>query len=193
MKNQYGSEWQSYTVEIMKTLHGYENPSYDKELGCIELQTEEDDEKKVLRVMIDEDFDSNPIYVKDIDETLESLEEEDIDQFLLLGKRITSASRRMMKENDDIDYLTPKTSPHYRISQLVYAIQNKTLSLCKQKCGKVPREEGDCQGIEDGNYTCSVRRISDDSTFHAEMKWESVLHEDFKKLVELEKKLIPSS
>ena len=189
MENEYGSELQSYTVEIMKTLHGYENPSYDKELGCIELITEEDDKKKVLRVMIDEDFDSNPIYVKDIDESLESLEEEDVDQFLILGKRITSASRRMMKENDDIDYLTPKTSPHYRISELVYAIQNKTLSLCELKCGMIPRAEGDCDGVEDGNYTCSVRRISDDATFHAEMKWESVLHEDFKKLVELDKEL----
>jgi hypothetical protein len=98
MENEYGSEWQSYTVEIMKTLHGYENPSYDEKLGCIELQAEEDDEKKVLRVMIDEDFDSNPIYVKDIDDTLESLEEDNIDKFLLLGKRITSASRRMIKK-----------------------------------------------------------------------------------------------
>jgi hypothetical protein len=57
----------------------------------------------------------------------------------------------------------------------------------------VPREEDDCEGYVDDNYNCSVRRISDDSTFHAEMKWESVLHEDFKKLVELEKQIDPKA
>jgi hypothetical protein len=189
MENEYGSEWQSYTVEIMKTLHGYKDPTYNKELGCVELETKEDDQKKILRVMVDEDYDSNPIYVKDVDDILDSLKEEDIDRFLLLGKRITSASRRMMKKNQQIDFLTPKTSPHYRISELVYAIQNKTINLCKTKCGKIPREEADCKGIKDGVYSCQIRRISDDSTFHAEMKWDSVLHEDFKKLVELEKHL----
>jgi len=189
MENEYGSEWQSYTVEIMKTLHGYKDPTYDEELGCIELETREDDQKKILRVMVDEDYNSNPIYVNDIDDTLDSLKDEDVDQFLLLGKRITSASRRIMKENEQIDYLTPKTSPHYRISELVYAIQNKTMDLCKIKCGKIPREEADCEGLKDGDYNCQIRRISDDSTFHAEMNWDSVLHEDFKKLVELEKHL----
>jgi hypothetical protein len=121
---------------------------------------------------------------------METLEEEpEIDECLILGNRITSASRRMMRENDDLDYLTPNVNPHYKISELVYTIQNKTLNLCKQKCGKIPTKESDCTGHQDGEYECQIRRLSDDATFHAEMKWNSVLREDFKNLVQLQKEL----
>ncbi|MBD3171847.1 hypothetical protein GF326_05190 [Candidatus Bathyarchaeota archaeon] len=189
METEYGSEWQSYTVEIMKTLHGYENPSYNPETESLDLETMENNQKKVLRVMMDEDEESSPIYIKTLEATLEEIEETDIDQCLLLGKRITSASRRLVKETPQLDYLTPDVSPHYRVSELVYTIQSKTLDLCKQKCGKIPQGKDDCKGIVNGEYRCQVRKLSDDATFHAEMKWGSVLKEDVKALIELEEQI----
>jgi hypothetical protein len=189
MKNIYGSDWQSHTVEIMKTLHGYENPEYDEEIKCVELETEENDKKKVLRVLVNENQEPQPIIAKTINHAMDSLEEEDIDEILIIGTRITRASRRLVNENEDLDYLTPKVTPHYRLSDLVYIAQDKTMNLCKIKCGKVPKKAGDCNGYQDGDYTCNVRRVSDDATFHAEMKWNSILHKDIDKLIAIKQQL----
>ena len=55
-----------------------------------------------------------------------------------------------------------------------------------QKCGSAPKSKDDCKGINEDGYACQIRRMSDDATFHAQMKWNEVLLEDFNKLVELE-------
>jgi hypothetical protein len=184
------SEWQSKILELMKTLHGYDDPELNPNTGCVDFQKIGEDGKKILRLIINENFESAPIYVKTVDTALETLDETDTDELLLLGKRITSASRRIMREEEDMDYLTPKTSPHYLVSELAYAVQHKTMKLCKKKCGKIPRSEEDCKGFQDDEYNCVIRRISDDATFHAEMNWNSVLRKDFEYLVKIENQLI---
>jgi hypothetical protein len=77
-----------------------------------------------------------------------------------------------------IDYMTPKISPYYLVSELAYAVLRKIMKLCKEKCGKIPRSDVDCVGFQVGDYSCVIRRVSDDATFHAEMKWSSVLGQD---------------
>ena len=189
MKNIYGSDWQFNTVEIMKTLHGYEKQDYNDKIECIDLQTEENDSKKLLRVLVDEKQKSQPIYVKTVNQTLQSLKEDDIDKALIIGKRATRASRRLLNENENLDYLTPEINPHYHLTELLYAVKDLTKELCRVKCGKVPHSESDCKGHTDRNYTCDVRRVSDDATFHAEMKWNTVLHEDIDKLIKMKQEL----
>jgi len=183
------SDWQTQTIELMKALHGYENPKYNEELSAIDYRTVEDDKVKVLRALIDENKQPAPAYVDTINQTLEDLEENPVDEVLLLAKRITSSARRMVKENENLDYLSPKIASHYRISELVYAVQKKTMDLCKKVCGKVPKSAEDCKGKVGLDYECAVRRVSDDATFHATMKWDTVLMEDFAKLLELEEEI----
>ena len=189
METEVINDWQKNTVELMKTLHGYENPVYNPEAKCIGLETTEDDQTKIMRVMINENAEPRPIYVKTLEKTIETIEEKDIDEILLLGERTTQAGREIIKETDEIECLTPNIKPHYKVSELIYSIQSKTLDLCRQKCGKAPQKESDCTGLQNGEYSCQIRRLSDDATFHAEMKWNGVLKEDWKALLELERNL----
>lgn len=181
------SNWQTQVIELMKALHGYKNPKFNKQLNSIDYKTIKDNKTKVMRALIDENQQPAPAYVETVNQTLEDLDKNPVDQVLLLAKRITSSARRLIKESEKIDYISPKIASHYRISELVYAIQKKTTGLCKKICGKIPKSAEDCKGKVGLNYECDVRRISDDATFHATMKWDTVLMEDFSKLVEFEK------
>lgn len=74
METEVNNDWQKNTVELMKTLHGYENPVYNPKAKCIELKTTEDDQTKIMRVMINENAEPRPIYVKTLENTLETIE-----------------------------------------------------------------------------------------------------------------------
>lgn len=61
----------------------------------------------------------------------------------------------------------------------------KTFELCESICGKAPTTEDECKGYRNGKYSCAVRRISDDSEFHAERGWMALVYDDFSKLTEI--------
>jgi len=186
MEIELKTDWQMHTVELMKTIHGYEDPEYNDEVGSVDFITKEEDQKKLMRALVDEDGSSGTGYMNKVNQTIEEVQDSEIDEALILADRFTSSARRLMKENEKVDYVSSKFTPSYRVSDLVYAIQKKTMRLCEKKCGKVPESKDDCKGIDEDGYACQVRRISDDATFHAQMKWKEVLLEDFNKLVELE-------
>ncbi len=186
MEIELKTDWQIHTVELMKTIHGYEDPEYNDEVGSVDFMTKEEDQMKLMRALVDEDGSSDIGYMDKVNKTIEDIQEGEVDEALILADRFTASARRLMKENDNVDYVSSKFTPMYRLSDLVYAIQQKTMQLCKNNCGSVPKSKDDCKGINEDGYTCQIRRISDDATFHAQMKWKEVLLEDFNKLVELE-------
>jgi hypothetical protein len=53
----------------------------------------------------------------------------------------------------------------------------------------LPDTEEDCKGFVDREYRCDVRRVSDDSDFHARMGWLRLLMNDFSRLIELQREL----
>jgi len=77
----------------------------------------------------------------------------------------------------------------YSIFELNYAIEKKTWELCKLICGKAPKSESDCKGYQYGEYTCKVRRISDEADFHSGRKWLWLVMNDFSKLVALQREM----
>jgi hypothetical protein len=79
---------------------------------------------------------------------------------------------------------------NFSLSEIISAIHVKTSELCKLKCGKAPETREDCKGKNGRKYTCDIRRISDDATFHVSMKWKDVLLEDFNNLCNYEKSLL---
>lgn len=186
MEIEFKTDWQAYTVELMKTIHGYEDPEYNDEVGSVDFITKEEDQTKLMRALVDEDGRSGTGYMNKVNMTIEDVQDSEIDEALILADRFTSSARRLMKENKNVDYVSSRFTPLYRVSDLVYAIQRKTMQLCKNKCGDVPESEDECEGVGEDGYVCQVRRISDDATFHAQMSWKEVLLEDFNKLVELE-------
>jgi len=186
MEIELKTDWQAHTVELMKTIHGYEDLEYNDEVGSVDFITKEEDQTKLIWALVDEDGRSGTGYRDKVNRTIEDVQDSEIDEALILADRFTSSARKLMKENKNVDYVSSRFTPLYRVSDLVYAIQRKTMQLCKYKCDSVPESKDECKGVGEDGYVCQVRRISDDATFHAQMKWKEVLLEDFNKLVELE-------
>lgn len=181
------TDWQVTHLELMKALHGYELDCVDKEDKKVDFITEENGEKKLLRIIVDEDLRQYPGYVDMLNKTLEELEERGIDEATIFAKRFTSSSRRIAKNQDILEFASNKARPLYSPVELLLAIQKKVQELCIERCGKVPTSAEECPAYESGELKCPVRRISDDADFHAEQQWIKLLVKDFAKLVELEK------
>lgn len=183
---EFKSDWQNQTVELMRILHGFDEPVVNEEVGSIDYTALEEDDTKILRALVEDDGTISPGYVEKVRKTIDDVNETEVDEVLILANRFTPSARRILKEEDDVDYLSPNVVCPYSVSELVYAIQQKTMELCKLRCGQVPKSQDDCDGIRDREYICPVRRISDDADFHAEMKWKEVLYDDFSLLMDLE-------
>jgi hypothetical protein len=73
-----------------------------------------------------------------------------------------------LSQADIMKIITPKKRARYRISDLMYTIQRKTIELCSKTCEKVPQSIEDCVGYLNGKLVCLVRRIKDNANFQAE-------------------------
>jgi DNA-binding XRE family transcriptional regulator len=189
MEIEYESDWMSPTVELLKCLGEINKPEINEEMGSIDYVINEGDKKKLIRAMVDENQNSAPAYVDTIRATIIELEEEKYDEALILSKRITDSAHDIVTQQDNLDVITPKMKHIFSLVEVLSAIQKKTRDLCVIKCGKAPETREDCQGKKGRTYTCDIRRISDDATFHATMKWKDVLFEDFYNLCAIEKEL----
>jgi DNA-binding XRE family transcriptional regulator len=189
MEIEYESDWMSPTVELLKCLGEINKPEVNEEMGSIDYVINDGDKKKLIRAMVDENQNSAPAYVDTIRATIIELEEEKYDEALILSKRITDSAHDIVTQQDNLDVITPKMKHIFSLVEVLSAIQKKTRDLCVIKCGKAPETREDCQGKKGRTYTCDIRRISDDATFHATMKWKDVLFEDFYNLCAIEKEL----
>jgi hypothetical protein len=189
MEFEFESNWQEVHVELMKYLHGYEVEDVDGETGYVDYVAEgEGDERKLLRVIVGPRHRASRAFVKNVEDTLEKIEEGGFDEAKLMAKSFTSASKRMVRGEDDLEMISPKQR-HHPVTDVIGAIQNLTKELCEAKCGGLPETEEDCEGLVDGEYRCDVRRISDDSDFHAKMGWLTLLMNDFSRLVALQREI----
>lgn len=189
MEVELKSDWLVNQIELMKTLHGYEMEGINTEIGSIDyIASGDDDEEKLLRVIIDPWLNAGKLDFKKTTKIVESLEKEDYDEVVIMAEEFTEASLRILRENN-IDYLSPTMKPRYSIFEVMDAIQRLTHELCRAKCGKVPTREGDCKGHQEGEYTCPVRLVSDNADFHAERKWPWLLKKDFSQLVNLRREM----
>lgn len=189
MEIEYESDWMSPTVELIKCLDDINKPSYNEEMGSIDYIIDDGGKKKLIRAMVDENQNSAPAYVDTIRSTITELEEKKYDEALILSKRITDSAHDIVAQQDNLDVITPKMKHIFSLVEVLSAIQKKTRDLCVLKCGKAPETRDDCEGKKGRSYTCDIRRISDDATFHATMKWKDVLFEDFYNLCDIEKEL----
>jgi len=186
MEVEFKSDWLVTQIELLKALHGYEKNGVNKEIGSIDYVAGGDGaEKKLLRVIIDPKLNISKAYTDTIRSTKEFLENEDYGDAVILAEEVSQGAKSLIREEKRLDYISPALVHPYSPSELIYAIQKKTGELCKLRCGKVPRTESDCKGYQDGEYTCPVRRISDNADFHAERGWLELLMNDFSKLVKL--------
>ncbi|MFB0514577.1 MAG: hypothetical protein ACETVQ_03270, partial [Candidatus Bathyarchaeia archaeon] len=119
-------------------------------------------------------------------EMSEVLKKQNYDKGILIGKRFTEGAKSEM-EHENIEAVSERIAPHFKVERLYLAIEGCIENLCRARCGRVPVKKSDCKGYVDGNYSCDVRLISDNASFHLEHGWISFLEKDLAKLLAIEK------
>ena len=189
MEIEYESEWMTPTIELMKCLGQLGKPSKNEDIGSIDYVVGKGNERKLVRAIVNEDNQVAPAYVNVIRGTIEELDENQYKEAIILSKRATNSAYDLVANEENLSIITPQTTNDFSLIEVLSAIQKKTLDLCKIQCGKAPKTKEDCKGKVGRVYECDIRRISDDATFHAKMKWKKVLLEDFNHLCEKEREM----
>jgi len=187
---EYNSDWIAPTVELIKCLRATDEPMINDEMGSIDYVIEDKDGKKLIRVLVNEENRMAPAYVDNIRAIIMDLDEKKYDEALILTNRITNSAYELVAERENLEVITPTMKNNFSLKELLSAVQMKASKICEIKCGKAPETKEDCKGKNGKEYDCEIRRISDDAKFHATMKWEIVLLEDFNNLCELEKTML---
>lgn len=183
-------EWLDVGVELFKTVHGYEMAGVNKDVGSLDYIVEDEEGvKKLLMVLVDSKNKASRCDVRKLDKTLEFLEDEDFDEITIVGQDFTSVTEHRINRDSSLDYVSEE-SDVFSIMELLTAVQLLTQELCVKKCGKYPTRSEECTGYENGKYTCGIRRVSDDSDFHAKMGWSQLLYKDFEALVQYKRELM---
>jgi len=100
------------------------------------------------------------------------------DKGVLIAKRFTNAAKEEMAKNN-IQRISESHMLPFKPDRLYLRINNYVDKMCIAKCGKVPEAETECQS------DCKIRVISDNTSFHFENGWLSLLKNDFKQLLAL--------
>jgi hypothetical protein len=182
------SNWQEVEVELLKTLYGYKFKSENKKIGYVDyIAKDVGDNHKLLRVIVDPKHRASNAFVKTVDDTLDQIENKNYSRVTLVAKSFSSASKRLVKKANTLEMISLSQIPN-STTKVIQANQSKVDTLCMMKCGFLPTVKEDCNGYENGEYSCEIRRISDDSDFHAKMGWLQMLKNDFSRLIEFKKK-----
>jgi hypothetical protein len=185
-----GSDWLVTQIELLKALHGYVKDGVDYKVRSIDYVAGGDIHgKKLLRVITNQNSDVSRAFTDTVRATIEFLKDEDYDEAVILAEEFTQGATNLLRNESDLDFISRRVEHHYSISELLEAIQKYSIELCKLRCGKVPESEKDCHGYRDREYSCSIRRISDDADFHAERRWLQLLINDFSRLIKIRREM----
>jgi hypothetical protein len=183
------SNWTNTIIELMKCFENIKKPINNKETGSLDYIIDNPQGKKLIRSLVTEDNSVAPAYVENIRTAIKELEEKNFDEVIILTNRITNSAYDLASQMENLVVITPNTKHSFSLVEVLSAVEKKTIELCKIKCGKAPETKDDCKGRTGMSYHCDIRRISDDATFHATMKWKQVLIEDFNNLCQLENEM----
>jgi hypothetical protein len=147
----------------------------------------ESDDRILIRVIAEPESKSGYVGVDTVRKMSRSLGRRHYEKGILIGKRFTMAAKSEM-EREDIEAISERI-PRFKLERLYLVIQNHVDNLCKAKCGKIPKEESDCKGYSDRQYSCNIRRINDNANFHFKRGWRNPLRRDLVKLLAIEEAL----
>ncbi len=177
-------------AEVISAVRDYETKRTRKKEKKVDFTVSpaESDSKTLIRVITEAKSKSGYVTVDTVRQMTEDLKAREYDDGIIIGKRFTKAAKREM-ERARIETISERIEPHFR-SERLYAVINSCIQeLCKAKCGKVPAKESDCKGYTDDHYTCDVRLISDNASFHFDLGWTDFLERDLAKLLGIRKSL----
>ena len=179
------SNWLEVQVELMKAIQGYERKDPRRKVGNIDYVNGDGEEKKLLRVIFPRARSRSKAVARTIDDMVASMDGEGYEEAIIIAEEFTYGAVKLIREDENLDYVSKEDRTPFSTTEILYAIQVKTFELCESICGKAPTTEDECKGYRNGKYSCAVRRISDDSEFHAERGWMALVYDDFSKLTEI--------
>lgn len=159
-------------------IEGYVSKGMEKRdsgLDIIALDKESND--KVLLRVITESESKSGVCLDTVEKMATTIENEDYDRGILISDKFTRAAEEKLAE-EDIQKISGNLILDFPPTRLYSAARDLMDDQCKAKCGRVPQKESDCEGYLNGNYSCKVRRISDDASFHFDRGWLSLLQKD---------------
>lgn len=142
----------------------------------------ESDDKMLLRIITKPKTRSGVVSVNTVRKMANTMKQKHYDEGVLISKRFSAAAKRVMRKKG-IQMVSDKFTPSFKPQRLYLKIQNHIDNLCKAECGLVPKKESDCKGYSKGHYSCKIRLISDNASFHFERGWIDLLQKDFMQLL----------
>ena len=86
MEVELKSDWQDTQVELLKTLHGYEVAKFNKKVGCVDyVSKSDDDERRLLRVIVDPKLNASKAYFETTRKTLDAVENGYYDEAIIMA------------------------------------------------------------------------------------------------------------
>jgi hypothetical protein len=175
-------------AELISAVRDYEKRRTRRKEGRVDftVSPSESDDKILIRVITEGKAKSGYVGADTVREMSDILEKRNYDKGILIGKRFTEAAKSEMKMQN-IEPVSERITPHFKLERLYLTIDSRVRNFCKAKCGHVPIKESDCEGYVAGHYSCDVRLVSDDASFHFEHGWIGFLERDLAKLLAIEK------
>jgi len=160
-------------------IEDYESKHLEKSDNGLDITAldNESNDKVLLRVINRPKSKSGYVSVDTVDKMAATIENEDYDKGILIGDKFTKAAEKKLVE-EGIQRISENLILDFPPERLYFAARDLMDALCKAKCGRVPQKESDCKGHLNDNYSCEVRLISDNASFHFERGWASLLQKD---------------
>ena len=176
-------------AELVMTIRDYEREERQRGDEGIDFTASDakSDDKILLRVITEPKTKSDVVGVDAVRKMAETMKHKGYDKGVLISKRFTESAKKEMSQKN-IQMVSENYMPRFKPEKLYLKIQNYIDDLCKAKCGRVPEKESDCKGYCEGRYSCEIRLISDNASFHLERGWISFLKRDLMRLLAISNK-----
>ncbi len=173
-------------TDLFMAIEDYESKGLEKRNNGLDITAldSESNDKILLRVITKPKSRSGYVGADAVDKMVAALENEDYDKGVLIGNRFTKAAKRKLDE-EGIQRISDDLILNFPPERLYLAARDIVNDLCKTKCGKIPQRESDCKGNLNGNYSCKIRLISDNASFHFEKGWKDILQKDVLRLLSM--------
>ncbi len=177
-------------AELVMALKDYERVKEKLWNGGIDftVSNAESDDKILMRVIKSPKSKSGYVGLDAVSKMIKTMKNEDYDKGVLVCEKCTEAAKRELKQ-ESIQMISKNLIPRFEPQELFLAIEEYVDKLCKSKCGKIPQKESDCRSQSDDCYSCKIRLISDNASFHFECGWTKLLRNDLMRLLAIQHSL----
>jgi hypothetical protein len=181
-------------AEVISAIRDYESTRTRRKEKKVDftVSPSKSDDRILIRVITEPQTRLGCVGVDTVKEMSEVLKKRKYDKGILIGKRFTQAAKREIKR-EGIEAVSERITPHFKVERLYLVINSCVENLCRAKCGHVPIKESDCEGYVDGHYSCDVRLVSDNASFHFERGWIIFLERDLARLLAMRAHITPKT